>query len=223
MTFKEKLEAIQDEDFARSVKRLRVASWVFGVAVLVALGGVGTALVQNNRQAHQITRIESPCLRYGSKSKLCRESFEKAVLTITHAQACAILRKAGLRISSCAGARLQQEVRRHGERAETRRESSSSDPGDTGEGGGAHQPSRNGHQPPSPGPKPGPSAPSPASPPAPGNSGEAPGQSGATPGQSGAEPPGQSGANNGQSSGVGVEVCALERTCIGIDSKGLLP
>jgi hypothetical protein len=216
MTFKEKLEKVQDEDFARSVKRLRLASWLFGAAVFVALAGVGTALVQNNRQADQITRIESPCIRYGSKSKLCRESFEKAVLTITHAQACAILRKAGLRVPSCAGARLQQEVRRHGERAKTRRESPSPVTGDTGGGDAFQQPSHHGHQPPSPGQQPGPSTPSPAAPPAPGNSGEAPGQSGETPGQSGAQPP-------AQPSGLGVEVCALEHACIGIDSKGLLP
>ncbi len=103
-----------------------------------------------------------------------------------------------------------------------KREVSLADLGGT-KGGGAQQPSHHGHQQPSPGPQPGPPTPPPAAPPAPGNSGEAPGQSGANPGQSGAEPPGQSGANNGQASGIGVEVCALERTCIGIDSKGLLP
>jgi hypothetical protein len=70
---------------------------------------VGTV---NNR----VTNIESPCIRYGAKSKLCREAFEQAVLTITHPEACAILRKAGLEIVDCAHARLKQEETRRRER-----------------------------------------------------------------------------------------------------------
>jgi len=64
----------------------------------------------NNR----VNKVESPCLKYASEKtqknkRRCEESFEKAVLTITHAEACAILRKAGLEIQNCAGARLRQE------------------------------------------------------------------------------------------------------------------
>jgi hypothetical protein len=91
-------------------------------------------------------------------------------------------------------------------------------PGDTG-GGDAFQPSNHGHQHAGPGSQPGPSpspTPAPAEPVAPGNSG------------------GHSQGNGppitppGQSSGASVEVCALERTCVGVevgapDPKGLLP
>lgn len=94
-------------------------------------------------------------------------------------------------------------------------------------GGATQQPSNHGHQPPGPGkgprgggdegeaqetsptPSPAPSAPE-------GGSGEAPAQ----------ESPGNS-AEGGSSSGADVEVCALERTCVGIEvglnPKGLAP
>lgn len=61
---------------------------------------------------NHVTNIESPCLRYGATSRQCREAFEQAVLTINHAEACAILRKAGLEIANCQGAHLRQERRR---------------------------------------------------------------------------------------------------------------
>ncbi len=118
MTFGEKLEKVRhdDPDFARSAKRLRVATWLFGTAVAIALAFAVWAVVVNGQQATQITKIESPCIRYGAKSDQCKEAFEQAVLTITHAQACAILRKAGLEIAECAHARLRQEHVRHNER-----------------------------------------------------------------------------------------------------------
>jgi uncharacterized membrane protein YgcG len=87
---------------------------------------------------NRVAKVESPCLKATEEptpknKKLCRESFEKAVLTITHPQACAIERKAGtlkairelaaeLNVSfsePCAGARLAQEKRRGDERAAT--------------------------------------------------------------------------------------------------------
>ncbi len=86
----------------------------------------------------RVTRVESPCLRYGAKSKQCKEAFEQAVLTITHAQACAILRKAGLEIEPCAHARLRQEKRRGRERAATDRMQA--------QGGDASQTGSTGHQ-----------------------------------------------------------------------------
>lgn len=85
----------------------------------------------------RVTRVESPCLRFGAKSKQCRKAFEQAVLTITHAQACAILRKAGLEIVNCAGARLKQEHGRHEDRAKAKR-------------GDADQTPSTGHQQPGP-------------------------------------------------------------------------
>lgn len=90
-------------------------------------------------------------------------------------------------------------------------------PSSSAEGGDALQPSHHGHQPHGPGSQPGPSIPSPPPPAAPGASGEAPGHTGENPGQGGAEPPGQSGANHGQASGVGAEVCVLER-CVGLEA-----
>ena len=84
----------------------------------------------------RVNKVESPCLRYGPKSDACQESFERAVATITHVEACAVERKAGtlkairalasaLRAEGvdvsftepCAGARLAQELQRHNQRA----------------------------------------------------------------------------------------------------------
>jgi hypothetical protein len=70
----------------------------------------------------RVTKVESPCLRYGAKSEQCKAAFEQAVLTITHPEACAILRKAGLEVRECAGARLKQEHKRGNERAATKRD-----------------------------------------------------------------------------------------------------
>jgi hypothetical protein len=114
MTFAEKLSHVAKDDpkFARSVKRIRIASAVFGIAVLAAGGLAIWSLAIGFSNKTQITKIESPCLKYGAKSEQCKEAFEQAVLTITHAEACAILRKAGLQIEPCAHARLRQEHRR---------------------------------------------------------------------------------------------------------------
>jgi hypothetical protein len=64
-----------------------------------------------------VTEITSPCLRYGPGSRQCKRSFEAAVATIDHAEACAVLRKAGLRVESCRGAHLASERRRAHEAA----------------------------------------------------------------------------------------------------------
>lgn len=59
MSFGEKLRLIasEDPDFARSIKRLRVASRIFGIAVLVALVLAGWATVVNHTQGAQITKV----------------------------------------------------------------------------------------------------------------------------------------------------------------------
>lgn len=121
MTFREKLAHVaqDDPDFARAAKRWRIASWLFGIAVVAALGFAAWSLAIGFSNSTKITKIESPCLKYGAKSHQCKEAFEQAVLTITHAQACAILRKAGLEIPQCAHARLRQESGRRRERAAT--------------------------------------------------------------------------------------------------------
>lgn len=156
MTFAEKLSHVAKDDpkFAKSVKRMRVASWVFGIGVAAALGFALWSLAIGFSNQTQITRIESPCLRYGAKSEQCKEAFEQAVLTISHAQACAILRKAGLEIQPCVHARLAQESTRRRQRASNREpvrtahpRASTSQPGPTshhgansgaGKGGGSN-------------------------------------------------------------------------------------
>lgn len=142
MTFGEKLERVrhEDPDFARSAKRLRVATWLFGSAVFVALAFAVWAVVVNGQQANQITKIESPCLRYGAKSEQCKEAFEQAV----HPEACAILRKAGLEITECAHARLRQERTRHNERVASRGRLQAK-PGETQTGGSKENPVRTPH------------------------------------------------------------------------------
>lgn len=112
----------------------------------------------NNR----VSRVESPCLKYGPTSKICQHSFETALLTLTHPEACAVERKAGtLRAirelaalieasfhEPCKGARLAQERSRGTERdaANPQRTAGS----DAANGGDAHQTPSTAHQQPSP-------------------------------------------------------------------------
>lgn len=105
-------------------------------------------------------------------------------------------------------------------------------------GGATQQPSNHGHQHPSPGSQPGhhgggkhhggggaAPAPTPASP-APSPAPSAPEKPGKGPP---VETPGKgppAGAGGGSSSGAGVELCVLERTCVGVEAgaqKGILP
>lgn len=60
--------------------------------------------------SNRITKIESPCQRFGSESKVCEEAFETAVKSITHRIACYIDRKAGKPFKdSCVGVKLRIE------------------------------------------------------------------------------------------------------------------
>ena len=90
----------------------RQVAIAFGVMTLVFAGLLYRAEHRTDQTNERITKTTSPCLLYGPNSKLCQRSFETAVLTITHPEACAILRKAGLAIDSCRHARLRQELRR---------------------------------------------------------------------------------------------------------------
>jgi hypothetical protein len=118
-----------------NVRRLILA---LVVGVLVA-GVTVTTLINRSENAStrsRVTKVESPCLKYGPKSKLCQKSFEKALGTLTHPEACAVERKAGtlravralaagLEVTftePCAGARLAQERQRGDERAATSRQ-----------------------------------------------------------------------------------------------------
>jgi hypothetical protein len=107
----------------------------FALMTLVFAGLLYRAEHRTDQTNERITKATSPCLLYGPHSELCQRSFEKAVLTITHPESCAIERKAGtLRAirelaagldvtftEPCAGARLAQERQRGNERAATSR------------------------------------------------------------------------------------------------------
>jgi hypothetical protein len=128
-----------EERHGDNISRLKL------VLIVVCLLAIPVTFWVNHRDVgsvnNRVTKVESPCLRYGAKSHQCKAAFEQAVLTITHAEACAILRKAGLAIGNCAGARLAQEAQRGSERAATKR---------SAEGGDASQPGSTGHQQPGP-------------------------------------------------------------------------
>jgi hypothetical protein len=93
-----------------------IAGLLGGLVCVVLFLGLADTRHDVGSVNKRITKVESPCLKYGAKSDQCKEAFEQAVLTITHAQACAILRKAGLEVVSCAGARLEQERGRRKDR-----------------------------------------------------------------------------------------------------------
>jgi hypothetical protein len=129
--------------------------FVYVVGIVVVIGIVASFFVTKS-EVHdvgsRVTKVESPCLRYGPKSPQCKAAFEAAVATITHPEACAVERKAGtLRAirelaqglgvnfkEPCAGARLAQERQRGSERNATSRLSNgSSDGGDSAGDGGS--------------------------------------------------------------------------------------
>jgi hypothetical protein len=124
------------------------------LVVAVAIGIAVRAESETNAVSSRVTKVESPCLKYGPKSKLCQESFEKALGTLTHPEACAVERKAGtLRAvreladglgvtftEPCAGARLAQERQRGNERAATGRERAAANSNGSGVGEGDTSP-----------------------------------------------------------------------------------
>jgi hypothetical protein len=128
-----------------SISRLKL------VLIVVCLVAIGASYVQDRVEdrdvARRITRVETPCLKYGSDSKQCRESFEAALLSLTHAQACAIQRKSGVLKAirklrpdetgssfnePCLGARLAQEEKRANERRHTKEAAGQPPQGPTG-------------------------------------------------------------------------------------------
>ena len=81
--------------------------WFCVVAIAVSFA---ISKAENSGQDTRITKIESPCQRYGSESKICQEAFETAVKSINHRIACYIDRKAGKPFKpSCKGVRLRIE------------------------------------------------------------------------------------------------------------------
>lgn len=150
---KESFEARHGENISR----------LKAILIVVCLVAIPVTFWVNHHEVgsvnHRVTKVESPCLRYGARSEQCKAAFEQAVLTITHAEACAILRKAGLEIQNCAGARLEQERGRDEEReanGEQRGEVSTPsspkqpEPDESGSGAPSVPDNPGAHQPPAP-------------------------------------------------------------------------
>lgn len=119
-------------------RRIALILFIFGVAAAVYVAGRYETNSRVGDVNSRVARIESPCLKASEEptrknKRLCRESFEKAIGTITHPEACAVERKAGtLRAlrelahsldvnfkEPCRGARLAQERQRSAERQKT--------------------------------------------------------------------------------------------------------
>jgi len=100
------------------IDRLR---FVLGVVAVLA---IAVTFVLNNQadvaQNERITKIESPCLRYGSESRQCQESFQAAIDSITDYQLCELLAKRPdiTRVDDVDCRRIAQEAK---QRAEDRR------------------------------------------------------------------------------------------------------
>jgi len=83
----------------------------------------------------RITRVESPCQRYGPDSRICERAFEEAATSINHRMACFFQHRAGVFPPSCQGVHLRI----------------AQNPGSPARGGGAsQQPPPTAHQLPSP-------------------------------------------------------------------------
>jgi hypothetical protein len=206
------------------------AAPIFGVLVVLILAGAvavfwtyqrsGTAQHDINVLKPQVTRInKAVCdrrsLEHDARAAACAERIRIGLINCRHSEPCRAALLAAITYPPPA-------------EPTTKPSSSAIATAPNSEGGATQPPSNHGHQPPGPGspghhgggdhhggedeaePSPAPSPaplPSPTSKPAP--SSETP----------------ANGAQGGSASGVGVEVCVLERTCVGIDvdPKGLLP
>lgn len=163
MTKAEREKQREREVIVSRLKLILIVTCLFAIPITfwVNHGDVGSL----NRR---VTKVESPCLRFGPNSSQCKEAFEAAVSTITHPEACAIERKAGtLRAirelaqglhvdfkEPCAGARIAQERQRGNERAAAAASTGPSTqagggvalaPGNSGSGGGPGQHGSGGH------------------------------------------------------------------------------
>ncbi|HEU5117704.1 MAG TPA: hypothetical protein VFT74_13835 [Isosphaeraceae bacterium] len=96
------------EKHAENISKLKL------VLIVVCLIAIPTSFWINHSDLgsvnNRITKIESPCQRYGPQSDICREAFETAVKSITHRIACYIDRKSGKPFKpSCEGVELRIE------------------------------------------------------------------------------------------------------------------
>lgn len=164
------------------IDRLR---FVLGVVAVIAIAITFTLnQIQTNDINHRITKIESPCLRYGPESRECHESFQAAIESITDYQLCLLLSQrpdlTGVAPAKCR--QIAREARRHLKTLRhTKNQRSTAQPashslsGSAGSGG-THGEGHHPSQPPSPhapSPSPQPSSPQPTPSPSPGKSGGA--------------------------------------------------
>lgn len=190
---------------------------------LVVIGGffVAKAVVESNKAASEVTLLKPQVTRVVRAASVCSLD---AARRSQESRECAMRMRIALincrRYSRCRAALLsaityQLPVRSTAPSSEGVVPQKPSDhghqqpgPGSPGHGGGKDDHGQGGAPAPSPGPSP------------------APGGSAAPEGKSPAETPGNS-AQGGSTSGAAVEVCALERTCVGVevgvDPKGLTP
>lgn len=94
---------------AEKISRLKL---VLIVVCLVAIPVSFFLNHQENRANHtEINKIqqlvETPCLRFGSRSHQCEASFEAAIAAINHREACYVGQKMGIHPRSCEGTHLR--------------------------------------------------------------------------------------------------------------------
>jgi hypothetical protein len=187
------------------------------IAALIVVGAIGVFVTyqKQGNTADTVTKVLSPQVTRINRAICDQQSLGHR----TRAERCAERIRVGLincrRSTSCRAAYLALATYpppakpARGETSPGTSEPSSGSPRDTG-GGDAHQPSNNGHQQPAPGKgAESPAEPSPAPPAASGGSGAA------EPGKP-AEPPGNGPPAESGKSGVDVEVCVVEGTCVGV-------
>ena len=75
-----------EERHADNISKLKL------VLIVVCLIAIPVTFWWNHQDVghvnNRVTKVESPCLRYGAKSIQCKAAFEQAVLTINHPEAC---------------------------------------------------------------------------------------------------------------------------------------
>jgi hypothetical protein len=94
---------------AESISKLKL------VLIVVCLVAIPLSLWLNQKDIgsvnNRVTKIESPCKRFGPDSKVCQKAFEIAVKSITHRIACYIDHESGRPFKpSCIGVHLRIET-----------------------------------------------------------------------------------------------------------------
>lgn len=94
---------------AESISKLKL------VLIIVCLVAIPLSFWLNQEDVgsvnNRVTKIESPCKRFGPESEVCQKAFETAVRSITHRIACYIDHKSGRPFKpSCVGVHLRIEV-----------------------------------------------------------------------------------------------------------------